>query len=200
MSVPPDQMQKGYFHQLTGAPFFTTLRGNATEYKALNQQLESAKKNEIEQLRLQSSIQNQHNELLTQQIVILDSLKQNNNDVAHMQMLVKQAEVNLKTVEFNSPLSLQPRIPTPTGLLQKFVGFVPVVGDVFSAYQLVNYKLQHNEAKYNLDIEKQALTDVSDFGKSTQQSFNTNTDNLLKVEKQILISKIVQPSAVDVLN
>ncbi|WP_347986001.1 hypothetical protein [Methylomonas sp. AM2-LC] len=201
MSVSEEEMKKGFFHQYASVPFWTYISGNATEYKGLNQQLESVKKNESEQLRLQSSLEQQQNQLVSQQLLLQNSLKQNNDDVAHMQMLVKEAENNLKDVEFNSPFSMKPRIPTPVDLVKKGIGLIPYFGPIFTGYQVYNYNLQRKEATNLLNIEKQALTDINEFGSNTKTSLNTTLENFSLLQKKLeangKILKGLQQSQVD---
>lgn len=185
MSVPPDQMQKGYFHQWTGVPFWTTLSGNRSAYLEINNQIESVKKNEVQQLRLQHPLENQHKELIETELVLRNGLKQNLDDVAQMKMLEKEAQETLKKVEFNSPFSTEPRIPTPTDLLKKGVGLIPWIGTAYTGYQVVDYKLKHDEATRVLETEKEAVSDIQKFGESIQEEFDKNRDLCIKVREKL---------------
>ena len=69
MSVPSDQMPKGYFHQWTGVPFMVTIRGNRKAYQEISKQIESAKNDETQQLRLQQPLEIQHKELIETELV-----------------------------------------------------------------------------------------------------------------------------------
>lgn len=185
MSVPPDQIPKGYFHQWTGIPFKVYIYGNGNTYQEINKRLESVKNDEIVQLRLQQSLNTQCQELMAAQLVLLSSQKQNEDDVAQMKMLVKEADETLKKVEFNSPFSTEPRIPSGTDLLKKMVGRIPYIGNVYTGYQIYDYNQQHNEATRVLDIEKDALSDIQGFGKNVTMELNKNQEVSKKVSVEL---------------
>jgi hypothetical protein len=186
MSTSPDQIPKqGWFHYMFGTPLLPFIRGNSGAYHKLNQELTQIEKNRTEQLRLLPELEAQRQELSQAEIILKASLAQNKDDIAVAQQLKRQAEQHLNDVEFNSPLSTQPRVPTPGRLLDIAIGRIPYVGTIYTGYQLEMYRRDRKEAIRIRDIETDAVRDIEEFGLGVQERLTQNLDASRKAAQEL---------------
>lgn len=169
MSVAPDKLheKKGLFHGWTGVPFYTCVTGNSAQYQNLIRQRDLIESDRTALLRLQPELTRQYDDLSQTQTMLLSSLAENNHDIARAEQNQREAAANLERIEFESPLSTQPRLNLKR-VRDVAIGRIPVLGWMYSGTQAALHVRDRVEANRVLEIETQALADVRQFGQEQQ--------------------------------
>lgn len=176
---------RGLFHQLYGAPLGTTLRFNAAQYRELEQRIRDAEAERAKQLRVKEDLAQHSVDLLEQQVMLKASVATSRDDLAHAKRLQAEAQQTLEKVDHDGPLSLEPRVPSLLDLAKKGVGLLPVVGTVYTGYQLGQYALDRAEASDVLEIETDAVDSIAEYQRTLHDKSRENAAAVVKAASEL---------------
>ncbi|MFK8017882.1 MAG: hypothetical protein AB8G17_20845 [Gammaproteobacteria bacterium] len=176
---------RGFFHEAYGVPLGTVMRFNAARYRELEQRIKDADTERAEQLRVEKDLAEQNARLLHQQVMLKASLATSRDDLAHAKRLRAEAELALEQVDYDGPMSMQPRIPSPLDMVKKAVGLIPVVGTAYTAYQFGQYGVDRFEASGALEIETAAVGSIGEYQRGLQEQSRANAAAVSKAASEL---------------